>query len=62
MGEEINNTACRRGRKSASNTSGQKKAVDTAGRDGCSCAGKFQERDGDGGGLADYIGEADLRQ
>ena len=62
MGKEISNTASACGWKSASNTSGQKKAISTTGRDGCSCSRRFQKGDGDGGGLADYVGEADLRE
>ena len=62
MGKEISNTASLCDRKSTSNTGRQEKAVSTAGRDGCSCSERFQEGDGDGGGLANYVGEADLRK
>ena len=62
MGEDISNSTSLRGPKSASNTSRQEKAVDTAGRDGCSCSGRFQEGDGDGRGLADYVREDNLRE
>lgn len=62
MGEENSNSASLRGPKSASNTSRQEKAAGTAGRDGCSGSGRFQEGDGNGRGLADYVREADLRK
>ena len=62
MGEEISHSTTFSKHISASITGRQKKTTGTAGRDGCCYSGGFQEGDGYGGRLADYIREAGLRK